>query len=237
MIDLTRGPRISAARALAEVGDADRRTAAAELRLAAVRAYLGVIEAERILEARDAALALVDREIRDARARWTAGRGLEADVLGLEARRAEIEADRLDAIGLQRRRAASLEQILGRRVTGTVEIDSATAIAAIAVATLADAQDLAMRQRPELSGSASRVSARTAEANAAGRARLPRLVAEADYGTRIPDADFDASEEILSVSVGLEWAPFRGGAIGARSARARAGREAEAAPTSPYVGQ
>jgi len=226
--DFTRGPRIDAADREADVARHRAEALRAALEVAAVSAAYGVREAEELLAVRDAALDLVGRELADARARRDAGRGLDADVLGLEARHASLRAARIAARARLVEARADLARLLGMSPTTALTLVDGGSI--LPVPDVRSGSDLAARARTDawrvrVIGSA--LDAGEAAARAASRVRLPRIVGNARYDVSVSERDLDDEGRIVSASVGVEWPLYVGGSI--RSERERAVHLREAA--------
>jgi outer membrane protein TolC len=226
LFDFSRGPLIDAARSLAEASDADFGEVRASLHLAAtVELFL----IRRLVDEYDVtvrALGSIAKELADAQQRERAGRGLAADVLGLQARQAELETRRIavgGAIKVAESRLAELlsltpDQVL-RPVPGLSVRDSGFSTPDEAVAA-------ASANRDERRAAAARTRAADATIDAAGGVRWPSLVAQGELNYVVPDVDFDLGTDNYAVGLGLRWSPFQGGAVSARKDEARARRAA-----------
>lgn len=224
--DFTRGPRITAADREADVARHRADALRAALEVAAVSAACGVREAEELLAVREAALELVGRELADARARRDAGRGLDADVLGLEARHAALDAARIGARADLVAARADLARLLGMSPATALTLADGGSIAPVDVHS---AEDLAARARTDawrVRVVESALDAGSAAARAASRVRLPRIVGSARYDVSVSEREFDDDGRVATASVGIEWPLYAGGSITSERERAVLLREA-----------
>ena len=221
--DFARGPLIEAARAGTRAREAAARAVRARLRLAATSLYFEIVGLEQRRQVQDATLALVERELADAELRLDAGRTVEADVLGLRARRAQVRAERAAVDGARLRARARLAELLDLDLDALGDPDPSTEILPSAVASVDDAAG------PEIVAARAGLDAGSERVEAAAGERWPRLVASAEANTLVPEVDFEREDRSTLAAVGLRWSPFQGGAIGARNDRARAERRREEA--------
>ncbi len=222
LYDRSRGFVVAAAKSSRAATAEGRRAAVAQLQLAAVAQYFLAIQLAQEEEVELVAWKAVERELADARLREEAGRGLRADVLGLQARSAEIVAQLSNVQAASEVVAGRLAELLnledGVRV---VPLTDAT-IQPTAVSTLDELFALAQETRAELAASELAVDAVEAGVGASSGARWPQLVAELSADTLMPEANLDQSSESYTALLGLRWRPFEGGAIGARVGEAKA---------------
>ena len=228
LFDKSRGGRIDAASSQHQMAEFGVDAARQQLELAAVAAYFAVAAAEEEVRAREVALEFVQREREDAEARLAVGRTLEADVLGLRAREAELQSAFILAEGARSRAKARLAELIGQDDGAALSVDATETIAPLPeeyTADLSAARRLAKEARPELKMRSALVSASAAAQSAANGQRFPLLVGEASYTGVVPEGDFDAESRFYAATLGLEWTLFRGGGISADQERARAGHQ------------
>lgn len=210
----------------ADKGEASRaashRAVRARLRLAAVLTYFEVIQLRERLDVIDATRALVDRELADAELRLEAGRTVEADVLGLRARRAQVDAERATVEGAHLGARARLGELVDLDPMTMGELDPETEIPDAPWTALDEVRMRARAERHEVVARALAAGAAGDRIHAAGRQRLPRLVASARAETLVPEFEFDRSDPSTRFVLGLRWPLFEGGEIGADVDRARA---------------
>ena len=192
------------------------------LRLAATLTYFEVIQRRERLDVIDATLALVERELADAELRLQAGRTVEADVLGLRARRAQVEAERATVEGAHLSARARLGELVDLDPMAMGEPDPATEIPDAPWAALEEVRARARAQRHEVVARTLATGAAGDRIRAAGRQRLPRLVASARAETLVPEFEFDRDDTSTRFVLGLRWSLFEGGGISADVDRERA---------------
>jgi multidrug efflux pump subunit AcrB/outer membrane protein TolC len=220
--DFGRSGRIAAAEGGRSAADHRVEAARRTLELRVIQAYFALIRADEEIRVNEASLDLVRREIVDARARAEAGRGVEADVLGLEARAAGIEVELSAARGNAVRSRALLAELLG--LAGNEELhprrDERTP--EVTVSDPAQLATMALNGRPEARAAREGAAASQALARASARARWPRLVAQGRYASTSPEGDLRRETNFAEAAVGVSWDLFAGGALAAQSHRAEA---------------
>ena len=222
LFDPTRGPRIDAAGSVLDLSDASAEASRQRLELAATEFYFNFVSAREDLEILESSRDLIRAERENAEARFATGRTVESDVLGLEARESEIEAARIAAIGRLDLLGAELARLLGSTTTARILPRVEERIPRLSLADLSDAQDLAQAERSELRAARAALEAEDKRRAATSRQRLPILVGSAEYSGVAPERRFEDESRNYSARLGLEWIPFRGGAIGAETERSRA---------------
>jgi len=231
--DRSRGALVDAARHQRSGATWARAAARADLRLAAVSQYTLLRQLDAEADVLQSSIQLVAQERDDARARRDAGRGLEADVLGLEARAAELEAELAGVRGAATVARARLAELMGS--AEPVEV-GAESVRDPAPADLDGALAAARASRPELRGAAASVDAARSARDAAGGERWPQLVGAARVTATAPDDDLDRRQESTTAQLALRWRPLRGGGIDAATDRRRAeARRAEHAATAVWL--
>lgn len=227
--DFSRAPLIAAAAAGERAQEAAAEAVRQRLRLATTALYFEVIQLREQIRVQDATLTLVDRELEEAQLRLRAGRTVEADVLGLRARRAEVLATQAAVEGAHENARARLAEILDLDLDALGEPDASTRIEPIAESDLAAVRARAKAERNEVRAAAQAGAARQGSIRAASRERWPELVARVEAQALVPELDLDRETSFTQAAIGLRWSPWRGGEIGAGVDRARAGaRRAEA---------
>ena len=229
--DFRREALIDAADKGAAAREAAHAAVRARLRLAAVAAYFEVVQWDQRSEVVGATLTLVERELADAELRLGAGRTVEADVLGLRARRAQVLAERAAIEGAGASARARLAELIDVDPMTMGDPDPATVVTGAPWTSLEAVRTRAREDRHEVRARRLAVDAAGDRVGAEGRRRLPSLVASARSQTLVPEFDLDRDDVSASFAVGLRWTPFEGGGIAAAIDRARAehrGARAEA---------
>ncbi|MEZ4649926.1 MAG: efflux RND transporter permease subunit [Candidatus Eisenbacteria bacterium] len=212
--DVGRGAQVDAAHVGLAASESGAEWVAASVRYQAAAAYFGLVASLGEVAVQEAALAQIDRELEDARARLEVGRTVEADVLGLEARRHAIDAERIAAEGDVNSAEAALGRLLGLAYRERFRPDESASIATPAVASLEDA--LAMvTSRADLEASARAANAAELAYRSQRGERWPKLVASGSYTSTTPEREWDSESRTYAAAVGFEWTAFRGGGIGA----------------------
>lgn len=222
--DFSREALIDAAAKGERAREEGHRAVARRLRLAAVATYFEVVQWRQRLDVVDATLELVERELTDAELRLEAGRTVEADVLGLRARRAQVRAERATIEAARHAARARLAELMDvdPMTMGVPDVD-----ATVAPAPWTDLDEVRRRARelrPEVRAARLATAAGDDRVGAARRERLPRLVASARAETVMPEFDPDREDASMQAAIGVRWSPFRGGRIAAEVDRARADR-------------
>lgn len=209
--------------------EATTRAVQERLRLAAVFTYFEVIQWRERLDVIDATLVLVEKELADATLRLEAGRTVEADVLGLRARRAQVVAERAAVEGAHLSARARLAELVDLDPLTMGALDPSTSVDPAPFASLDEVRRRAREKRFEVVARERASGATEDRARATARQRLPQLVARASIETLVPEFEFDRDDTSTLLALGLRWSVFEGGRIGADVDRARAeGRRADA---------
>ncbi len=219
----SRESSIRAARLQWKSEEALHRARTRQLEVDLARVYFLVQSARAEVRVQESALTLVQGEVDDARLRAEAGRALEADLLQLEARAAEVRAARVAAHGAWTEARSFLAELLGIPLEELPPLAEASEV-------MVPPEPLGVKapRRPELEAATHRLAGAQAQAEAAHRERWPEVVAYARWSTFWPEADPQLRDDSVDLAAGLHWTPWSGGEISARSARARArARQAE----------
>jgi outer membrane protein len=203
-----------------EQARSERAAIANALDAAVIDTYLALATAQTLVDIARQSLAVVDHEIKLAEVRFAGGSLLRADLLSLQVRRAEAQAEIIRARALWQRLQAALAVLLDRDAHAPLEIAS-DRYSYDPPDDYAQALERALSQRPELAGA--RFSLQ--------RARLERGVARSEYRPRLDlearlyhdDSDLSYNAELLNWTLGarLSWAIFSGFATPAREESAR----------------
>jgi multidrug efflux pump subunit AcrB/outer membrane protein TolC len=213
----SRESSIRAARLQWKSEEALHRARSRQLELDLARIYFLVRAARSQVRVQESALALVQQELDDARLRADAGRALEADVLQLGARLAEVRAAHAAATGSWREARSFLAELLG---VSLANLSPLAEDSEFGVPT--DPDTTTLPPRPELDAATKQLDGARAQSEAASRERWPELVASVRWSTFWPDADAALRDDSMDLAAGLRWTPWSGGEISARSAQARA---------------
>jgi len=222
--DFSREELIDAAAKSERAREQSHRAVARRLRLAAVVRYFEIVQWRQRLDVIDATLELVDRELTDAELRLEAGRTVEADVLGLRARRSQVRAERASIEAARHAARARLGELMDVDPVSMGEPDADTTVPTAPWSSHDEVRTRARERRPEVRAARLAASAGDDRIGAAHRERLPRLVASARAVTVVPEFDTDREDASMQAAIGLRWSPFQGGRIGAEVDRARADR-------------
>jgi multidrug efflux pump subunit AcrB/outer membrane protein TolC len=226
--DFSRSALIRAATEGERAREAAAEAARQRLRLAATALYFEVVQAREQMRVQEATRVLVERELDDAKMRAGAGRTLEADVLGLRARLAQVDVALAQAEGNHRIARARLAELLDLDENALGEPDPQTIVPSLEEP-LEWIRIRAREQRPEVIAAARAQLAEVGRIDAASGERWPRLVASGRLESLVPEFESERASSSRLAAVGLRWSPWRGGEIGAEIDRARAGaRRAEA---------
>lgn len=198
-------------------------TLARSLDLRATALFFEIRALREEIEVRRATQELVERDLEDARLRADSGRALRADVLQLEARRAEIQAQVAAAEGAWTGARSRLAEIMGHSVETLGLLASDERVGEPGLTSAAAVADSALRRRPEWRGQALSIEAQARRVQAGSRERWPELVARASWSVLVPDADLDLRDDSTQLAAGLRWRLFEGGGIGAAVNERRAG--------------
>ena len=212
--DAGRGSQVDATRAGLAATESGAEWTAATVRYQAAAAYFGLVANLGEVRVREAALAQIDRELEDARARLEVGRTVEADVLGLEARRHAIDAERIAALGDVAATEAALGRLLRLPYSDRFRPDEADSIAAPPVPSLETAL-ARVTSRSDVEASVRAATAAELAYRAQRGERWPKLVASGSYTSTTPEREWDDESRTYAAAVGLEWTAFRGGGTGA----------------------
>jgi outer membrane protein TolC len=220
--DFGRGPRIEAARQAQDAADRRLSASSLDVQVRVAQGYFAVVQLSQEIEVQRAALALVERQAQDARIRANAGRGLESDALGLEARAAQIRADLSLSQGRLRRAQALFAEVLGLPAGLELRPNPNAQVLQSTSPNLDALIESARTRRPEIVQARAELAAAEALLAASNVARLPRVLAGASYSGLAPDLEFGSNGDTYRLSLGVQWSLFEGGAMEARQRRAQA---------------
>jgi outer membrane protein TolC len=184
LLDLAAFRRVRTARADASAAEALGQSASEQAATGAAAAYLRVLRADALLEARGADSALAEELLAIARAQLQAGTGVGLDVTRAQSQSAQLRAELLAARNERDRARLDLRRALG--LPPDAEVDPTDSLARLALAdTAADEAALtarALRSRPDLRAAARQRDAAEQETAAIRAERLPSLGVVADQG-------------------------------------------------------
>lgn len=227
---------VAGARALRSLRGAERAVAVRKLDADARIAWLSWARASQAVEIWNAALPVLDENVRVAQRLVDAGSGTPDAVLRARAAAADARQQLAEAVRLRDAARGAFNLILDQ--------DDATLPPAIP-ASLPDVPDLTLeaavassQRREERRVVAAAIDGARAQGQAATSAFLPGVAVAADYGIQGDRYRFDTNHDVASASVVLQWNVFNGGQDQARreiATAARRGAELQAAEVDRQI--
>ncbi|MBI1354068.1 MAG: hypothetical protein GC160_06960 [Acidobacteria bacterium] len=220
---------IAAARLQKQMSEAETERRQEDVLLGVVQTYFGADLAAAGLATTQDALRSVDADLERAQAMFDAGMATQADVLAVQAHRAAIEQQRIQAAGDAEVAIAALNDALGLPLETPRTLSTPLAEASAPADDLAGRIALARGERPDLRQAQLGVDMAAENARQAGAARLPQVFAqgalEADRARFVNQGGGN-----WLAGVGMRWDLWKGGETQARIDQAAAGQaQAEAA--------
>jgi len=191
-----------------------------------VGAYADLLYTQQAVEVARVGIARLDSQVAEARSRYGLGQATRTDVAQLEAQRASVVANLVDAEGAAATAAAAYRAIVGRDAG---VLDATIATPAALPRTLADARAAAEAGSPLLLAQQRRVEAATARIDQARADGAPAVDLAGGYGRGVQWAGGQANgfDSAANAGLALRIPLLTGGLVASRVRQAEAVRRAE----------
>jgi len=191
-----------------------------------VGAYADLLYTQQAVEVARVGIARLDSQVAEARSRYGLGQATRTDVAQLEAQRASVVANLVDAEGAAATAAAAYRAIVGRDAG---VLDATIATPAALPRTLADARAAAEAGNPLLLAQQRRVEAATARIDQARADGAPAVDLAGGYGRGVQWAGGQANgfDSAANAGLALRIPLLTGGLVASRVRQAEAVRRAE----------
>lgn len=191
-----------------------------------VGAYADLLYTQQAVEVARVGIARLDSQVAEARSRYGLGQATRTDVAQLEAQRASVVANLVDAEGAAATAAAAYRAIVGRDAG---VLDATIATPAALPRTLADARAAAEASNPLLLAQQRRVEAATARIDQARADGAPAVDLAGGYGRGVQWAGGQANgfDSTANAGLALRIPLLTGGLVASRVRQAEAVRRAE----------
>ncbi|WP_230483554.1 TolC family outer membrane protein [Sphingomonas sp. Leaf21] len=191
-----------------------------------VGAYADLLYTQQAAEVARVGIERLDSQVAEARSRYGLGQATRTDVAQLEAQRASVVSNLIDAEGAVATAAAAYRAVVGRDA-GT--LDAGIAPPSTLPRSLADARDAAEAGNPVLLAQQRRVEAATARIDQARAERAPAIDLTGGYGRGVQWAGGGAQGFDSAANAGLAFRVplLTGGLVASRVRQAEALRRAE----------
>ncbi|WP_347092116.1 TolC family outer membrane protein [Sphingomonas parapaucimobilis] len=191
-----------------------------------VGAYADLLYTQQAVEVARVGIARLDSQVAEARSRYGLGQATRTDVAQLEAQRASVVANLVDAEGAAATAAAAYRAIVGRDAG---VLDATIATPAALPRTLADARAAAEAGNPLLLAQQRRVEAATARIDQARADGAPAVDLAGGYGRGVQWAGRQANgfDSAANAGLALRIPLLTGGLVASRVRQAEAVRRAE----------
>jgi len=191
-----------------------------------VGAYAELLYTQQAVEVARVGIERLDSQVAEARSRYGLGQATRTDVAQLEAQRASVVANLVDAEGAAATAAATYRAIVGRDAG---ILDATIAPPAALPRTLADARAAAEAGNPLLLAQRRRVDAATARIDQARADRAPAVDLAGGYGRGVQWAGGQANgfDSAANAGLALRIPLLTGGLVASRVRQAEAARRAE----------
>ena len=191
-----------------------------------VGAYADLLYTQQAVEVARVGIARLDSQVAEARSRYGLGQATRTDVAQLEAQRASVVANLVDAEGAAATAAAAYRAIVGRDAG---VLDATIATPAALPRTLADARAAAETGNPLLLAQQRRVEAATARIDQARADGAPAVDLAGGYGRGVQWAGGQANgfDSAANAGLALRIPLLTGGLVASRVRQAEAVRRAE----------
>jgi outer membrane protein len=199
-----------------------------ELTATVIDTFFAILTARDFVAITQQTESTVARELELAEVRFAGGSLLRSDVLSLQVRLAEAQAEKIQAASAQQRLAAALATLLDRPADDELRLVALEEISYTPPTDYSQALERALRQRPELAAMTSQRVTTRLQQDLARAEYLPRLDLQARLYHGDAGLSFDDQDLNWTFGAVLSWEFFSGFATPARQAQARAGA-AEAA--------
>lgn len=170
----------------------------------------------------DQAVATVSAQLEDTRIRYQGGSALKSEWLSLEARLAEVEAERIQADSQQQAALAALANLLGQDADTRVRLAEAAWQPPQLPPDVSSGLLAALATRPELAGARRQVYAARLSAAREQAGYLPNLDLEARSYADSENLDYSTDRANWTVGLMLRWDLFTGLSTRARTRQAQA---------------
>ncbi|MCT8003087.1 TolC family outer membrane protein [Sphingomonas sanguinis] len=191
-----------------------------------VGAYADLLYTQQAVEVARVGIERLDSQVAEARSRYGLGQATKTDVAQLEAQRASVISNLVDAEGAVATAEAAYRAIVGRDA-GT--LDATIAPPSALPRTLTDAREAAETGNPLLLAQQQRVDAATARIDQARAERAPALDLSGGYGRGVQWSGGQATgfDSAANAGLGLRIPLLTGGLVASRVRQAEAARRAE----------
>ncbi|MDQ1231361.1 TolC family outer membrane protein [Sphingomonas sp. SORGH_AS_0879] len=202
------------------------RDAEADVLERVVAAYADLLYTQQAVEVARVGIERLDSQVAEARSRYGLGQATKTDVAQLEAQRASVVSNLVDAEGEAATAAAAYRAVVGRDA-GTLEASIAPPSAL--PRSLADAREAAETSNPVLLAQQRRVDAATARIDQARAERAPALDLAGSYGRGVQWVGGNATgfDSAANAGLSLRVPLLTGGLVASRVRQAEALRRAE----------
>ncbi|MDQ1155697.1 outer membrane protein [Sphingomonas sp. SORGH_AS 950] len=191
-----------------------------------VGAYADLLYTQQAVEIARVGIERLDRQVAEARSRYGLGQATRTDIAQLEAQRASVVSNLVDAEGAAATAAASYRAVVGRDAGA---LDATIAPPTALPRTLADARGAAEAANPLLLAQRQRVEAASARVDQARAERAPALDLTGNYGrgVQVAGGRWTGFDSAASAGLGLRVPLLTGGLVASHVRQAEAVRRAE----------
>ncbi|WP_343527094.1 TolC family outer membrane protein [Sphingomonas sp.] len=217
---------VRAANGDVEAGGEALRDIEADVLERVVGAYADLLYTQQSVEVARVGIERLDRQVTEARSRYGLGQATRTDVAQLEAQRASVVSNLIDAEGAAATAAATYRAVVGRDA-GTLEPDIAPPVSL--PRSLADARTAAEASNPLLLAQRRRVEAATARIDQARAERAPAIDLTGGYGRGVQASGgrWTGFDSAANAGLSLRIPLLTGGLVASRVRQAEAMQRAE----------
>ncbi|WP_294235612.1 TolC family outer membrane protein [uncultured Sphingomonas sp.] len=207
-------------------GDEALRDVEADVLERVVGAYADLLYTQQAVEVARVGIQRLDSQVAETRSRFGLGQATKTDVAQLEAQRASVVSNLIDAEGAVATAAAAYRAIVGRDA-GT--LDATIGVPTALPRTLADARDAAEKSNPILLAQQRRVDAANARIDQARADRAPAVDLTGAYGRGVQWTGGHATgfDSAANAGLSLRIPLLTGGLVASRVRQAEANARAE----------